>query len=221
MRMLVAVVVAVLAMQPLAQAFACTPVRRTSALPLDQAWQGQFGEWFARAQGVYLVAVDEAGPLEGGPEPMPCDDDLPPPPPISGARGKAQRAEIREIERRHAVASQACSPGKARFHVVETLKGAPREDWVEETAFIQVVDGPPPEPIDKEAGFAVYGARVGSSSLASCGLGWFARRMSRQASYLVFTTEYDAPTGRLTHVFLADDRTPFLAQARRLARSAP
>lgn len=221
MRILAAAVVSILALQPLAQASACTQVLRSSALPLDQAWPAFFGEWFARADGAYLVTVDAAGPLEGGSEPMPCDYDRPPPPRIEGVRGKAKRAEAMELLRRYDAARGACSPGKVRIHVVEALKGAPREDWVEEVAFIQVVDGPPPEPIVQDVSEPIYAAGVGSFPISSCMRGWFARRLSLQSTYVVLTTDHGEHPGRITHVFLADERTPFLAEARRLARPAP
>ncbi|PLR28868.1 hypothetical protein SGCZBJ_00020 [Caulobacter zeae] len=221
MRILAAAVVAILALQPLAQASACTPTLRSSALPIDQAWPAQFGEWFARADGVYLVRVAAAGALDDGPLPMACDYDLPPPPPVEAVRGKAERAEAMELARRYDAARKACSPGKARIHVVEALKGAAREDWVEEVAFIQVVDGPPSEPIVQGASEPIYAAGVGPLPVSSCMQGWFARRMSLQSTYVVLTTDHGEHPGRITHVFLADDPAPFLAEARRLARPAP
>lgn len=221
MRILAAAVVAVLALQPLAQASACTPILRSSALPLDQAWAALFDQWVARADGVYLVTVSGAGALGDGPLPMACDYDPPPPPPIEAVRGKAERAEVIEQQRRYDAALEACSPGKARLHVVEVLKGAPREDWVEEVAFIQVVDGPPPEPIVQDVSEPIYAAGVGPFPASSCMRGWFARRMSLQSTYVVLTTDRGEHPGRITHAFLADDSAPFLAEARRLARPAP
>jgi hypothetical protein len=220
MRILAATVVAILALQPLAQASACSPSLRLSLLPLNQEWPSRFGKWFAQADGVYLVTVDAAGPLEDAPEFMPCDIDMTPPLPVEAVRGKAKRAEAMELLRRYEAESTACSPNKARVHVVEALKGAPREDWVEKIAFIQVVAGPPPEPIAQGEGFAFYGAWVGPP-VSWCDPGGFARRMSRQASYLLLTTDRDEHPGRITHAFLADNTTPFLAEARRLARPAP
>lgn len=221
MKVLAAAVVAILALQPLAQAFACSPVRRPALLPLDDAWRETFGEWFVKADGVHLVMVSDAGPLEGAAWPMPCDRNIHPPPPAELVRGKAQKAEFAELWRSYEADLGACIPGRTRVHVVETLKGPSREDWVEQASAIQVVDGPPPEPVLQTKEAAAYGAWVADLTLLSCGAEPFARRMSRQAAYVVLTAGSDGRQGRITHAFLADDPAPFLAEARRLARPAP
>jgi hypothetical protein len=218
MRTLAAGVVAVLLIaQSWTPAEACSPARLLTSLPDTREGLASFGEAFAAADGAYLVTVDKGGKLEGGPWPMPCDvfaSDSPPPPPVIGS-SKAPKGERPAPK----PTDPACTAGKTRVHVVETLKGARRADWIEASAPIQVIDGSPPEPVVRPGRPPAYGAQLSILSPSwSCGPPPFARRLSRQARYVVFTTDSGVRPGRITHAFMADAPAPYLKEARRLAR---
>ncbi len=222
MRTFAAAVVALMGLQCWSEASACSRAYNPGVIALTQDWREEFGQAFAQASGVHIVSVSDAVEQGNGAWAMFCDFYDPGPPPLERRASKARRAEHEAAVRRVEHASEACQAGGARVHVLETLKGRSPADWVETEAFITVIDAPPAEPVKhREDGTAVWGARLENHAGANCDGMVFSRRMSSRATYLVFTSERDAPPPIITHAFLIDDRAPFLAEARRLARPAP
>lgn len=222
MRSITVAVVVLMGLQCWSEASACSRARNPGVIALTEDWREGFGQAFARASGVHLVSVNDAGKHGDGAWSMFCDFYDSGPPPLERRASKARKAEHEAELRRVEQASEACQAGRARVHVLETLKGRPLADWVEADAFITVADAPPAEPLKHwEDGTEVWGARLENHAGANCDGMVFSRRMSSRATYLVFTFEGDEPSPVITHAFLADDSAPFLAEARRLARPAP
>jgi hypothetical protein len=211
------------AIQPAA---ACTLRFVEYLMPLDANWRTAFREGFGEATGVYLVKVQAIGPFETGARRMACDTHeitpAPPEPSRPGPKAVAAHLAYTAAQRAAYRANRSCKPDTVRVRVLETLKGPRLAAWTETFTLIDVVTGPPREPVLFGDATPFYGRRPGNLMQWDCGSGGLvARRLSADATYLVFTREptepWIAPPRQIASAFWADPRAPFAAEARRLA----
>lgn len=199
------------------RAWSCGVKITDKIIPLDAAWHARFEEAFSRADGVYLVTVRSGGEFE---EPLRASCDTyahsPWPPPRNA--DSVQKEAYAAMERAADSARVACQAEKADIHVIETIKGPPRDGWVEAVGLIDVRQGAAKEPVAWYDETPAYGADVASMDRWRCEPLWV-RRMSAGAPYVVFTTpawEETNQPAHVTHAFWAAPDTPFLSEARRL-----
>jgi len=198
-------------------AWSCSTKTSDNLITLNAGWRAQFDTAFDRATGAYLVTVRSAGELDKA-RPVSCDEYAYPPPPPPPHPSRQQRADYEALEQATLSARAECTAEKVQVDVIETLKGPHLEQWTETTALIDVTETAPKEPVAWSAEGPAYGARVGSSVFWQCSPPEVARRMSVGARYMVFTSK-DGPSGTpayISHAYLVDPKTPFLAETRRL-----
>jgi hypothetical protein len=198
----------------------CGRNTKNDTMVLDETWRERFREQFQSLHAAYVVKVRSIGPLDKLASRMPCDEEpMPPPPPARGAR-KRNRLDYEDALRAMEAAEVRCQPEAAvEVTVTEVVKGPLRPTWVEQVAYIDVVDEPPLEP-RIFGGVQEYGSVVGNRWAVMCGV-YVARRMSASSEYLLFVGnrggQGNAPSTYISRAYLVDGKAPFLAEARRLA----
>jgi len=202
-----------------AQAYKCVD---PPLLVMDSHWPAYFDRQFQSAEGVYLVrAMSSKARLMAFLGDMPCDyGKAGPPPPAPGEASAQFMAAYRADKRAAEQENQACSSSAVEFEVLETLKGKPRNRWVDTGGAFDIRSGPPTEPAHGPPTLAYAHFTIAGSAQFCPQVGL--RRLSHGATYVVFMSNHGTqkhPALKVNHAFLADG-TPFLKEARRLSARA-
>jgi len=202
-----------------AQAYKCVD---PPLLAMDSHWPAYFGEQFQYADGIFLVrAISSKQRVRAFSASMPCDYPKSGPPPPSPGQTTPQSMAAHEADRRAVeLENQACSSSAVEFLVLETLKGKPRNRWVDTSGAFDIRVGPPIEPAHGQprVAYAHFAKADSAQFCPEVGL----RRLSHGATYVVFMSNHGPqthPALKVVHAFLADG-TPFLKEARRLSAQA-